>query len=148
MRPKERIPNFIEKVNWDNLEQRWDTDIPMPLRAKLCKNDSIYKYWLKYPDLRFGQLLINLEFMPDKMRIWNDEESEILADQGLPKREFMFWGSIYDENRNLLPEIKYRLIKDMKIDHIKAILNDVANHKMCCRLDYLEVFRNEILIRK
>ena len=147
MRPKERIPIFLEKVNWDTLQERWNTDISQDLRGYLLTLE-LKNYWTNNPDLRFGQMLINLELMPDKLRIWNDEESEILADQGLPKREFMFWGSIYDENRNLLPEIKYRLIKDMKIDHIKAILNDVADHKMCCRLDYLEVFRNEILIRK
>ena len=147
MRPKERIPIFLEKVNWDTLQERWNTDISQDLRGYLLTLE-LKNYWTNNPDLRFGQMLINLELMPDKLRIWNDEESEILTDQGLPKREFMFWGSIYDENRNLLPEIKYRLIKDMKIDHIKAILNDVADHKMCCRLDYLEVFRNEILIRK
>lgn len=147
MRPKERLPNFIEKVNWNNLEQRWDIDIPMPLRCKLYKGGSIYKYWLTYPDLRFGQMLINLGIIPDKLRIWNDEEHTILKDQGLDDREIMFWGRIYDENHNRLPEIQWILIKDMTTTHIEAILRDVKDNKLSCKEEYLHAFINELKIR-
>ncbi len=148
MRPIERIPNFIEKVNWDVLEQRWDVDLPMPLRAKLNKDGSIYKYWLKDPDLRFGQLLINLQLVPDKLRIWNDEEVDILRDQGLEDREILFWGRTMDENRNSLPKIQWILIKDMSTEHINAILEDVVNNRFNVRNDYLKAFETELTLRR
>lgn len=32
--------------------------------------------WLKYPDSRFGQLLINLNIVNDDLRLWNNEDDD------------------------------------------------------------------------
>lgn len=148
MRPKERIPIFLEKVDFDFLEERWDVDIPQLLRGIILDpNFKIHKYWVKNYDQRFGQVLINLGYVKDILKIWTDEESSILDDQGVPRREFMLWGSIYDENRNPLPEIRYRLIKDMDTNHILAILKDIEDMKYNLPAYYINVFEEEIKLR-
>lgn len=151
MRPKERIPIFLEKVNWKTLAERWNVDISLFEDVIICNpklNKKIRKYWENNYDQRFGQVLINLGFMKDSLLIWNDEERDILDDQNIPKRETMLWGSIYDKDLNPLPKIKWRVIKDMTTDHIKAILKDVENYRMNINNDYLEVFKQEIELRK
>jgi len=35
----------------------------------------IETYWNKYPDQRFGQLLINLKIASDDLRLWNNEDA-------------------------------------------------------------------------
>jgi len=35
----------------------------------------IEEYWNKYPDQRFGQLLINLKIASDDLRLWNNEDA-------------------------------------------------------------------------
>jgi len=34
----------------------------------------IEKLWNKYPDQRFGQLLINNNIVPDNLAVWNNED--------------------------------------------------------------------------
>lgn len=33
--------------------------------------------WLRYPDSRFGQLLINLNIVNDDIRLWNQEDVDL-----------------------------------------------------------------------
>jgi len=143
MRPKERIPIFLKKVDFDKLQDRWDIDISQDLRGTILSN-KIRRKWLKDPDQRFGQLLINLELIPDKFNIWEDEEYLILDSQGIPKREFIFWGRQFDKHMNKLPKIEHVLLKDMETSHIKAILK--GNY---CKSDfYLSAFKEELAFRK
>jgi hypothetical protein len=86
MRPIERIPIFLEKVNWDKLQDRWEVEISQSLRG-IILTDRVKNHWLKYPDQRFGQMLINLNLLPDYMRVWIDEEIDILLDQGINARK-------------------------------------------------------------
>ena len=37
--------------------------------------NKIEKIWNKHPDLRFGQLLINLGIVEDSFRVWNNEDN-------------------------------------------------------------------------
>ena len=147
MRPKERIPIFLNNIDLNKLEERWDIDIPQTVRG-LIFSKPIRRYWLKNPDQRFGQILINLEYIPDRLTIWMDDDLDILINQGCEPREVMFWGKSYDKDMNPLPEIEWILIKDMTTDHIKAILKDVEENRMGIRKDYKEVFENEIKLRE
>lgn len=151
MRPKERIPIFLEKINWKALAERWNLDVSAfnPVRSmRGTIRATVRHYWEQEPDLRFGQMLINIGCLQDKLRIWNDEENDILEDQNVPKREYLLWGSIYDKGHRPLKEIKWTLIKDMSTNHIEAIIRDVADSRMGIRMDYLEVFKQEIELRK
>ena len=119
MRPIERIDNFLEKVDYDKLFQRWfGTDMP---NTFIVSQDTI-KYWFDNPDQRFGQVLINLQLIPDNIRVWTDEESDILINQGIPPEECLYWTSIFDKDENLLEKPITRLIKDLELNHIKKIL--------------------------
>jgi len=150
MRPKERIPIFLSKVNWKTLAERWNIDVKLfnkILNMKGTLRPKIIYYWKEDPDLRFGQMLINIGCISNSLRIWNDEENDILEDQGIPFREFMLWSRHYDENMNPLPEVERILIKDMTTNHIKAIIRDVGNGEMAIRGDYLQAFKDEIKLR-
>lgn len=36
--------------------------------------DKIKEKWEEAPDLRFGQLLINMRIVPDSMNVWSNED--------------------------------------------------------------------------
>jgi hypothetical protein len=80
-------------------------------------------YWKENPDQRVGQVLINLNLLPDTSKIWLDEEKTILESQNIHPRQFTFWGRNYDKDMKRLPKTEWVLIKDMTIDHIQAILD-------------------------
>lgn len=149
MRPKERIPIFLKLIDFNYLEDRWNTDIAGIIRAYICSPMGDFQdYWKENYDQRFGQALINTGLLPDQLYIWIDEDEDILKDQGVPFREYMLWGRAYDEYENPLPKIERILIKDMSTEHIKAILRNVSDRRMNVRSDYLEAFQNELILRK
>lgn len=129
MRVKERIDNFLQKVDLDKLSKRWnlvedkeETSLSELLTVTSTYYDiNIVNYWKENYDQRFGQVLINLGILSDDLKIWCDEDDAILLDQGLPLEEVLYWGSNYDKDMNLLPETIYRLIKDLDSDHIEKI---------------------------
>lgn len=124
MRPIERIDNFLSKVDWNKLKDRWgiewsyiDDILTQPITYAKFR-----EYWKENPDQRIGQVLINLGLIPDNFKIWIDEESDILINQGIPPEECLYWTSIFDKNENLLDKPITRLIKDLEPNHIKKIL--------------------------
>jgi hypothetical protein len=151
MRPKERIDIFLNHVNWEILAEKWGIDVSL-FNYILTKENklrgTVIRFWKANPDQRFGQMLINLGLVPDDLKIWLDEESEILLDQGCDPREVMLWGSIYDKEGNLLEKYKYRLIKDLDTDHINNILKDVEEGKYTIPEDYMKCFKGELKIRE
>ena len=150
MRPKERIPIFLDKLDWEILAERWGIDIKLfnHIRSRSGTiKPSFIRYWKKSPDLRFGQILINFGILSDSLKIWCDEENDILDDQNVLPREYLLLGRCYDADMNPLPKIEWILIKDMSTDHIKAILRDVENNKMGCKSNYLKAFKEEIKLR-
>lgn len=127
MRLKERIPNFIEKVNIENLFLNiWELPVSKEIIESIKKDlPRIQQLWSEYPDERFSQTLVNNDYIPNYQGFWYYmEESEILKEQGVEASEYLFWGQNYDEKRKRLPETRYILIKELDTDHIKAILND------------------------
>jgi hypothetical protein len=143
MRPKERIPIFFKLVDFKKLEKEWNVKmIHQVLSSNLSK--KVCDYWRENYDQRFGQVLINLGIVPDNFYIWNVEEEEILDKQGINPREYLLWGQCYDKEGNELPEVRYRLIKDLDTDHIEAILNSEYLHLSD---QYRKVFEDEILLR-
>lgn len=149
MRPPERIDIFLENIDWDFLSERWDIKIDEDLQKKILSEDNI-KDWKAFPDLRFGQLLINNGIIPDTFNIWYDEDDEILRKQGVDLREFVFWGLNYDEDENLLPKTKYRLIKNLDTKHIRKILIMFERTQQLRNKDliYVTALQEELNIRK
>lgn len=148
MRPKERIKIFFDLIDWNKLSKRWGLKKNISnhiLNHKPYINVS--RYWLDNYDQRIGQVLINLNLIEDNFRIWNDEETNILIDQGIELREILFWESYYDKNKNLLPKPINRIIKDLTTDHIKNILSDYHNGIQPLSELYIKAFKEELLIR-
>jgi phage gpG-like protein len=142
MRIPERILGFLQKVDWKLLAKRWDMnlehlDIP-----------TILTEWKKAPDQRIGQLLINLGMLEDSIKVWVDEEDNILREQGVMAREYTFWGRRLNDKKELLPKTEWLLIKDMDIEHIKAILQDVEEGIYSIPDYYLDIFKEELEIRR
>ena len=132
MRLKERIPNFIEKVNIENLLLNiWELPVSKETIESIKKDlPRIQQLWTEYPDERFSQTLVNNNYIPNYQGFWYYmEESEILKEQGVDASEYLFWGQNYDEKGERLPETRYRLIKELDTDHIKAILNERHTEK-------------------
>lgn len=139
MRPIERIDNFLAKVDWFKLVHRWDID---DFDYVLLNHfNEIVEYWKENPDQRFGQVLINLGLIEDKLNIWIDEEYDILIAQGLEPRDVIFWTSYYDKDNNLLDKPISRLIKDLDTEHIQTLLGIVKATTM------FEILFNELKFR-
>jgi len=145
MRPTERIDNFIQKVDWKFLIERWfgeqgDRGLFIDINYK------IINYWKENPDQRIGQVLINLGLLPDNFNVWNDEERYILKDQGLAPEEYLFWGSIYDKDMNPIP-LMHKLIKDMDTDHIEKVLTLYTGEESRLSTEYITAFTNVLKYR-
>ena len=59
MRPKERIPIFLELVDLKKLSKRWELNNEIQLLPM-----GLEEEWSKVPDQRFGQFLINSGLLP------------------------------------------------------------------------------------
>jgi hypothetical protein len=150
MRPIERIDNFLKRVNWEKLSTRWSIDLSGIDKSQeygTSTYNNLLLYWKENPDQRIGQVLINLGLIPDNLKIWMDEESDILLDQELSPEEVLFWGRNYDKDNNLLDHTEYILIKDLTSDHINAIYD--WQFKLNKRLNplYMTAFKNVLISR-
>lgn len=119
MRRKERIRNFMDKVDLRKL-----TDFPLTEEGiKTIERDKelIIEVWEQTPNLRFSQILIKMEIIPN---MWfHQEEPDILIKQGVQEREVYLWGVNFDKEMNRLPKTDWRLIKDLTTEHIEAIID-------------------------
>lgn len=152
MRDKNRIIPFLEAIK-GKFTELFTNIYKLPISEmvidryidKFYDNEvKIEKFWLSNPDLRFSQVLINLGIIPNVSGFWYYmEEDEILERLGIEPREYLLWGQNYDKNMNLLPNTVYKLIKDLRTDHIQAILDGgyVKNSK------YSKCFEEELKLR-
>lgn len=123
MRPIERIDNFLEKVNWSKLQEKWEIPV-LEIDTELIR-----KAWKSNPDQRIGQLLINLGLIDDSIERWSTEDSTVLIDQGVAPEDCLYWTSIYDKDGNPLEEPATRLISTLSEKHIEQILRFMQEHK-------------------
>ena len=112
--------------------------------------EEIKEEWLKYPDCRLGQLLVNLNLIPSKNIehiIWNIEEDDWLIKNGYCNIEdIKFWGINYYKNGKQRKTTKFKLLKDLDIDHIQNIIKFFEDNNILHKLnkEYLEYFNNKI----
>lgn len=150
MRNENRIPVclkllFVNKTLCHFL----GTDTP-GWAKKLHENwELIEREWNSCPDYRFGQLLSNLNLVDKKIEnhIWNIEEDEWLIKNGYCNIEdISFWGVNYYKNGKKRKSTKYKLLKDLDLDHIKNIIKFFENYNAVGQLNikYLEYFNKRI----
>ena len=112
--------------------------------------EEIKEEWLKYPDYRLGQLLVNLNLIPSKNIehiIWNIEEDDWLIKNGYCNIEdISFWGVNYYKNGKQRKTTKFKLLKDLDIDHIRNIIIFFEKYNSLDKLnkEYLEYFNKRI----
>jgi hypothetical protein len=151
MRNPKRIPICLNLLLNDDILKKFLNTFSNKLLDNVMENcDEIKKTWLKHPDARFGQLLCYLRLIPNmdiENHIWNIEESDWLINNGYCKIEDVkFWGVLYYKNGNKRKKVKHVLLKDLKTDHIKNIINFFEKYKSIDQLpkDYLEYFNKRI----
>lgn len=148
MRIKERIPIFLEKVDWPSLLTTiWRLNLPSEfINDALIKINArkkeILDYWNLNPDFRVSQVLIGLNIIPNMSGRWFYlEDIDILKEQGVQPREYLLWGHYLD--RKNPKSLRYSPIKDLSTEHIKNILKE----KHTQRTDYLSTFETELITR-
>ena len=153
MRNKLRIPICLEllfqnKILHDFLNTKVTKKVE--LLSVLHQNwESIEKTWLLYPDTRFGQLLSNLGLVPKDVEdyIWNIEEDDWLIKNSYCNIEdIKFWGVNYYKNGKQRKTTKFKLLKDLDIDHIRNIIIFFEKYNSLDKLnkEYLEYFNKRI----
>lgn len=152
MRNVKRIPIVLDLINWshfitDNTEIKETDDVLPKLIKQIVENiNNIKKIWIKYPDSRLGQLLINENYLPDYQKLWFVEEIDWLIDNNYCKYEDIhFWGKTRDSKGKLLDETQYILLKDLTDSHISAII-DWFDESLTSKLnsEYKKYFENRI----
>ena len=150
MRNKKRIP-FCLKLLFVNktLYHFLGTNTP-GWAKKLHENwHLIENTWLLNPDLRFGQLLCNLNLVDENIEdhIWNIEEDDWLVENNYCNIEnIKFWGVNFYKNGKRRKTTKFKLLKDLDIDHIENIIKFFEKHNAINQLnkEYLEYFNKRI----
>lgn len=105
--------------------------------------------WKSCPDYRFGQLLGNLDIISKEIEdiVWNIEEDDWLIKNGYCNIEdIKFWGVNYYKNGKQRKITKFKLLKDLDIDHIKNIIIFFEKYNSLDKLnkDYLNYFNKRI----
>ena len=151
MRNPNRIPICLTLLFTDLTLSKFLNTSSQKLVDNIYDNlEEIKETWLKHPDSRFGQLLCNLRLIPDidiENHIWNIEEDDWLIRNGYCKFEdIKFWGVRYYKNGKKRKSTKYKLLKDLDLDHIKNIIKFFENYNALNQLnkEYLEYFNKRI----
>lgn len=141
MRNPNRIPIIIKffKENPHELNKFLGIEVNVKETMILVK-----QFWNTVPDLRMGQLLINLG-VTVRDQCWFTEEVDWLIEHGYFKfEELHFWGTNFYKNGKRKPKTVYKLLKDLDLDHIENIIK--FNKERGQRIDqrYLKYFYKRI----
>jgi hypothetical protein len=126
MRPKERIEFFLNNVDLEQLFiEIWKIPYTKDIISKIeLGRENIEEFWKDNSDLRFSQVLVNLEIIPNYPGFWYYwDEYEILEQQGYDPAEVNYWGIIFDKDMNPLSEMIFKPIKELDTKHIEAIIH-------------------------
>lgn len=144
-RPKKRINIFLKLIDWNNFILYYYPELPEKIRKStvfhIKKNiKTIKRYWKENSDLRIGQLLISIGYIPDNLRVWSKECNAFLRALGVSQKEYQLWGT-YGINNN--QKIKFKLLKDLDISHLNNILKTQN-----LSLDIETIIKNELKFKK
>ena len=146
-RKHERIPIFLKLVDWLKLIEELSLAAGTKFSSAMLSNSilnniiTITYEWTRNPDLRIGQLLINLGIVPDNLVLYNLECNAILKAQKVDKRKYILWGTFGKEGD--YPEAKHIPVCDLQTEHIKSILRTQVLSKKLKKL-----LRKELKLRK
>ncbi len=144
MRRPERIPIILNyfKKNPVQLEAFVEQKVSDSLLKKLLSK-NVQDYWTKNYDQRFGQILYNLGLVKDAA-YYKEDTAWLINHNYIKPEELLFWGRGLDKNNQKLPKTEYILLKDLTLDHIKAIIKYFKLHDMNINEEYLKYFNSRI----
>jgi hypothetical protein len=73
MRDINRIPKILKNINLFEFIKSFNifyTDDEIKQRLKVINMEMLEDYWLKNPDLRLTQVLVNLNIIPNVPGVW------------------------------------------------------------------------------
>jgi len=150
MRNPNRIPIVLEKMLISNkLRKFLGTENQNIIDVIYDNWVDITQEWNNNPDQRLGQLLSNLNLVDKEIEnhIWNIEEDDWLIKNGYCNIEdIKFWGVNYYKNGKKRKTTKFKLLKDLDVDHIENIIKFFEDQNMLHRLnkEYLQYFNKRI----
>lgn len=144
MKRVERIPLVMKYMDWDLFLEGNTPEEKEKVKSNL---DEIEELWKSVPTLRLGQLLINEDYIEAPLgvapeMVYHREEVTFIIEKGLcEERDILLWGNNYDKDMNKLPKTIWKPIKELKTEHIEAILGGmfVEDNNF-----YRSVFINEL----
>ena len=148
MRPIERIDDFLKKVDWsDLLYNRWklDKEIYYDKKIAYAIKPTVTEYWKENPDMRIGQVLINMQLVPNNIMIWHAEEPDILMSQGIPPEECLYWTSMYNKDEKVLDEPITRKVSSLTKEHIIRIVEFMKEHNGKLSPEMEQAFTNVLM---
>jgi len=150
MRNPKRIPIILDKIDWQMFvnECAKDSTDELTKKALLTRIQRDIKrirdFWLEYPDLRLGQLLINDGYLDDTQFAWNVEEIDWMIKTGqLDFEDICFWGKNFDKDGNKLPKTEYITLREVTPEHAQAILDFIEKHNRHLPMRYLNYFKKK-----
>ena len=156
MRNPQRIEKFLERLDvpvlLETMKKKFpilselDVDRRSAEIMSLINSKDFVSYWKDNPDLRFGQLLFNLNvgFMD---AIYYDEESDILKLQGLPNRQSIMWTSFLDSEGNRLEEPRVKFIDELDASHLLKMIEEYTQNLRPYSEKIIKVFIEELIAR-
>lgn len=150
MRQPLRVPILLNIFNnKDVLNKFLNTEDDNIVNNIIEKYTSIMLEWNTYPDYRFGQMLSCMGFVTKEIEnhIWNIEESNwLVSNEYCNIEDISFWGVNYYKNGKQRKTIKFKLLRDLDIDHIKNIIIFFEKYNSLDKLNkkYLEYFNKRI----
>jgi len=148
MRPIERIDDFLKKVDWnDLLYNRWklDKEIYYDKKIAYAIKPTVPEYWKENPDQRIGQVLINMQLVPNDIMIWHAEEPDILMSQGIALEECLYWTSMYNKDEKVLDEPITRKVSSLTKEHIIRIVEFMKEHNGKLSPEMEQAFTNVLM---
>jgi len=73
---QDAINIFIETVYWPNVIKRWNLPENTP---DYFASEEFITYWRQNPEIRPGQVLVNLGLIPDGDQQWDDTYLSLLT---------------------------------------------------------------------
>jgi hypothetical protein len=145
MRNKKRIPICLELFsNKEALIEFLHVPSEQTITTIYDKWEVVKVFWTFNPDLRFGQLLINLGLVEDG-HYWFTEETDWLVNNGYCKPEDInFWGVNFFKNGKQRKHTKHKLLKDLTDDHIENIIKFFEEHHLVLKPDYRKYFEKRL----
>lgn len=130
MRKKERIPVVLEFFKNNEKAFNEFTLTEKNFHDFINKFSDIEEKWLEYPDLRFGQLLINMGIIPDNSSLHKEEDQWLINHNYINIEDIMTWTSYFNKEGEKLKQSKTVFLKDLTDDHIENIINFVDVKKL------------------